>query len=139
MISSSIRKLAAGLAALALNAAPAQDDVQAQAALVERAKAAVAHDLKDPWSARFRDVHVHHDFEDWKTVCGQVNAKNSYGAYSGFQRFFYVEDHGEPTAAVEPGGPASSEWVDYDQLDFVYCELTREKGQRWLRNHPEAQ
>lgn len=38
--------------------------------------------LKDPESAEFRNV---------KGYCGEVNAKNSYGGYTGFDKF-YVSD-----------------------------------------------
>jgi hypothetical protein len=41
----------------------------------------VADTLKDPDSARFRNQ---------KSVCGEVNAKNSYGGYVGFRRFIAV-------------------------------------------------
>lgn len=40
--------------------------------------------LKDPDSAVFKDVwHV----GGGRALCGQVNAKNSYGGYSGFRPF----------------------------------------------------
>jgi len=43
---------------------------------------AVKRDLLDPFSAEFRDVRQ--DFLAW---CGQVNAKNSFGAYAGWKTF----------------------------------------------------
>ena len=39
--------------------------------------------LKDPSSATFRNQ---------KKLCGEVNSKNSFGAYTGFQRFIAVKD-----------------------------------------------
>jgi hypothetical protein len=39
--------------------------------------------LKDPISARFRNVHLYGG-----TVCGEVNSKNIYGGYVGFKRFY---------------------------------------------------
>jgi hypothetical protein len=63
---------------------------------VSTAKELVARDLKDPSSAQFRNVK-----RGERAVCGEVNAKNSYGAYIGF-RHFYVES-GE--ASIEPGLP----------------------------------
>lgn len=45
---------------------------------------AVLAALKDPNSADFKDVrHV----GEGRALCGQVNAKNSYGGYSGFKAF----------------------------------------------------
>ena len=50
---------------------------------VEGQKAAAAL-LKDPSSAQFRNVKVSD-----KTVCGEMNGKNSFGAYTGFEPFMY--------------------------------------------------
>jgi hypothetical protein len=47
-----------------------------------KAREAVAKQLLDPTSAQFRNIAVRKDH-----VCGEVNAKNSMGAYVGFQRF----------------------------------------------------
>lgn len=50
-------------------------------------KARVAGQLKDPDSAKFRDLE-----RIGKAVCGEVNAKNSYGGYIGYQRFYADDD-----------------------------------------------
>jgi hypothetical protein len=42
--------------------------------------------LKDPESADFRDVVVVHKGQ-WRTVCGEVNAKNGFGGYTGYSEF----------------------------------------------------
>ena len=47
-----------------------------------KTKDAAKESLKDPESTKFRNV---------KKYCGEVNAKNSYGGYTGFKRF-YVSD-----------------------------------------------
>ncbi|MDH0520842.1 hypothetical protein [Achromobacter xylosoxidans] len=44
----------------------------------DMAKDFVLATLKDPDSAKFRNQ---------KSFCGEVNAKNSYGGYTGFKRF----------------------------------------------------
>ena len=44
--------------------------------------------LKDAPSAIFRDVSAIDDGEGHAYFCGLVNAKNSYGAYGGFIRFY---------------------------------------------------
>lgn len=48
-----------------------------------------AAELLDPSSAQFRGSKV--DFSG--NVCGQINGKNTFGAYVGF-RWFYVQDSG---------------------------------------------
>ncbi|EJL22694.1 hypothetical protein PMI01_04933 [Caulobacter sp. AP07] len=61
------------------------------------AKKLIAHDLKDPSSALFREVH-----KTDQAVCGEVNGKNAYGAYAGF-RHFIVESG---NIAMEPDLPS---------------------------------
>jgi hypothetical protein len=54
--------------------------------------------LKDADSAKFLNVRV-----KGSTACGQINAKNSYGAYSGFQvfnAFVVVTTEGKTKAMV---------------------------------------
>ncbi|WP_370301001.1 hypothetical protein [Pseudooceanicola sp.] len=61
------------------------------AAETSAVKRAASYNLKDPSSAQFRNIRgiegtdtsgaVH------RYVCGQVNGKNSFGAYSGFNTF----------------------------------------------------
>jgi len=71
----------AGLSAAACN----KDSTQIKAA--EAAKAAVTAVLKDPDSAQFRNIVI----LESGTVCGEVNAKNSFGGYTGFDKFYYLE------------------------------------------------
>lgn len=53
---------------------------------IGRAKDTVSRDMKDPASVQFRDVKATD-----AAVCGEVNAKNSYGAYVGFRRFVVAD------------------------------------------------
>lgn len=57
-----------------------------EADVIEAAKQTLANTLKDPLSAQFRNVRLV-DYAGGKVVCGEVNAKNSYGGYVGFKRF----------------------------------------------------
>lgn len=68
----------------------AQHPVVPSPAQVARAKELVSKDLKDPASAQFRDLFAfrYEGQDDLTVVCGQLNAKNSYGGYSGFSYFF---------------------------------------------------
>lgn len=69
----------------------------------EELKARVLSTLKDPDSAKFQGIqHV------WtgRALCGQVNARNSYGGYTGFKAFVadsngvYWEGDGSTSADV---------------------------------------
>ncbi len=55
------------------------------------AKAAQAAQFKDPGSAQFRGTYVIRWDDKGReiyTLCGEVNAKNSFGAYVGFAPFY---------------------------------------------------
>jgi len=54
---------------------------------ISDAKAAIAMKMKDPESARFAGVVVS---PKGSTVCGWVNAKNSYGGYVGYKPFYVM-------------------------------------------------
>lgn len=77
-------------------------------------KAAVLENLKDPDSAKFRDLKTSRD----AFLCGEVNAKNSMGGYVGFKRFYSM-------------GHAGLTYFDDGSRDFLekyaeYCtNLTR--------------
>ena len=64
----------------------------AQSELEAKAKEAIKYQMKDPESAEFREVRV---YPEKNLVCGEVNAKNSFGAYGGFEPFSY--DDGQTT------------------------------------------
>ena len=51
-----------------------------------KGKEAVASNLLDPSSAMFRNLQVK-SFAEGYVLCGEVNAKNCYGGYVGFQPF----------------------------------------------------
>lgn len=55
--------------------------------IANSAKEQINRSLKDPTSSLFRDVVVYRDGENSAYVCGEVNAKNNYGAYTGFETF----------------------------------------------------
>jgi hypothetical protein len=51
-------------------------------------QAAFQGELKDADSAKFRAMRYKMDTPEGWTMCGEVNAKNSYGGYVGFQPFY---------------------------------------------------
>jgi hypothetical protein len=60
-------------------------DEAKQIAWNERGQDAIKAKLKDPDSAQFRNVEFHSAVAP--VTCGEVNTKNSFGGYSGFERF----------------------------------------------------
>ena len=53
---------------------------------IAAAQDAAKKGLKDPDSAKFQNLRIA-DFDGGKVVCGEINAKNSYGGYVGYKRF----------------------------------------------------
>ena len=77
-------------------------------ALVAAAGKQMAADLKDPGSAKYRNVHlrttIHRTTGEPVTgVCGQVNSKNSYGGYTGWEAFAFMMLGGEPNLYIGRG------------------------------------
>jgi len=80
------------------NATPAQPiaaafpvpPAEAEAAIAA-AKAKLERKLKDPASAQYRDIKAIRN-GDKVIVCGEYNAKNSYGGYGGFEKFTVSAD-----------------------------------------------
>ena len=65
------------------SAKPSPDDVFA-----EQVRGHVRGSLKDPESAKFQEVKA---YAKEQVACGKVNAKNSYGGYTGFEDFSYYQ------------------------------------------------
>ena len=70
---------------------------------IAEARESVVKNFKDPDSAKFRNEVIYHNSglttSHHKGVCGEVNSKNSYGAYTGFKRYYY--SFGEAGASTE--------------------------------------
>lgn len=80
-------KVLLGLAVAALSGcAPEQQPLSPEEHVLERGKLAVAERLRDPGSARWRNLRVRRGY----ALCGQVNGTNAYGGYGGFEDFVYV-------------------------------------------------
>lgn len=57
--------------------------------LEREATESVRDALRDPESARFSEMEVVEYEPGSRAVCGEVNAKNAYGGYTGDKRFYY--------------------------------------------------
>ncbi|WP_070401292.1 hypothetical protein [Hydrogenophaga sp. PML113] len=75
--------------------------IQDEAQVIADTQRLVSDRLKDPGSAQFRNVRVQQYLQGpLKIICGEINAKNSYGGYVGFRQFaaspwgVYMESRG---------------------------------------------
>jgi hypothetical protein len=78
-------------------------------AWMERDKSTVEAILKDADSAKFEDVYVSF-MQDSPVTCGKVNAKNSFGGYTGFKEFIAAKSAGI-TVVRGDGQMVDSEFV----------------------------
>lgn len=58
-----------------------------EAEIVISGKRAILNKVKDPDSVIFKDVFHNYTQEIGVVACGRFNAKNSFGAYTGYTRF----------------------------------------------------
>jgi hypothetical protein len=80
--------------------------VELSTAQLETVQESVRNDLKDPDSARFGGTVAGTSSQGKVTVCGWVNAKNSYGGYAGKQPFYGSFKSDQSFVTVEIGGNA---------------------------------
>lgn len=64
---------------------------------IETARSAVKQQLNDPSSAEFRNEKVYHDVRGL-VVCGEVNAKNRFGGYTGYKPYVVDALNSVPSA-----------------------------------------
>jgi hypothetical protein len=75
--------------------------------LVKTAKNRVREQMRDPDSVQFRNVQAAE--EDF--VCGEVNAKNAFGAYVGFSKFSY-DDFNKKVCVADMNGEGCGKTFD---------------------------
>lgn len=91
-------------------------------AFVADAKLELTRDFKDPSFAKWRRLFVVPADGRFMFLCGEVNGKNSYGAYVGFKRFYV-----NPNAKDETGMAVTDETETqvanslFNTLHSVYC------------------
>ena len=68
-------------------AATAADQENREISWIERGKAAARSKLKDPESVQFQNIYFHRGKDNIPMTCGEINSKNSFGGYGGFQKF----------------------------------------------------
>lgn len=75
-------------------AQPTLAQSKGNAAFVAKAKYSLTLNFKDPASVRYRNLAVYRSIDGKKlALCGEVNAKNSYGAYVGFVPFYAYDSY----------------------------------------------
>lgn len=95
-------------------------------ALKEQLMSALSKDLKDPMSVQFKDLRLGKD----GTLCGELNAKNAYGGYTGFKPFMYRPNAESASILNVDGLPKS---VATDEGFKLWTDALLHAG--WLENY----
>lgn len=94
--------------------------------LVSEGLAYLTRSFKDPMTVRYRDLTLSGSGEQPTALCGEVNGRNSYGAYVGFKRFYVLL----PALASEIEDPktgvVSKLWPDFCARKLAEVELGQE-------------
>lgn len=79
---------------------------------MQKAQESVRAQLKDAESAEFRNVAIR-NYKGAPLVCGEVNAKNSFGGYSGYQQFVFAGSMGTFLADHMKPGEMTKAWREF--------------------------
>jgi len=100
----------------------------ANAADVEMVKKLIINSAKDPGSVVFRNVRVGTfagSLGKFEVVCGEYNAKNSYGGYGGFTGFAYAYTKPDHLMVYQEAfyGSVGVPSIDYAQSSYALSQL----------------
>ena len=77
-----------------------------------KAEESVKARLKDAGSAQFRSVAIR-QYKGAPLVCGEVNAKNSFGGYGGYQKFIFAGSMGTFLDEHMQPGEMTKAWSEF--------------------------
>lgn len=90
---------------------PEQKYKEQKKVVEQKTQQVIRESLKDPDSAKFRNIYE---------VCGEVNAKNSYGAYTGFKKF--VINMQDKQIYMEPSSLHDENYDNFHNSWRTYCK-----------------
>lgn len=86
------------------------------------AKVGITQEFNDPASVQYRDVATYSPQAGVYATCGELNAKNQFGAYTGFMRFVALVDIVEGKAKYRDEDSTTDEYpLLYGTLEAKYC------------------
>ncbi len=104
-----MRAIALSIMTLALvGCSKGKNEPPSDGAYIVAGKEYVRQTLKDAKSAEFQNVSVSRS-AGMPVICGEVNAKNSFGGYNGYRRF--ISGGPGPATQIEGEGMEASEFA----------------------------
>lgn len=120
-----VSALVASLILAACDAGIRRDGPSPDQKLLDEAKAYVRSVARDPESVQFRNLKVHdgadYNYGNSMAVCGEYNARNGFGGFTGFERFAYQGKssvHDELFISAELLGNKFA----YDSIEPMICK-----------------
>ena len=98
-----------------------QQAIAEEKAAIDRAEKAIRSLLKDPDSGKFTEAAFN---KKTGAVCGNVNAKNSYGGYVGFLPYIVTSSG---TAMISPPDPNVAGTFDFERYQNLVRFLDMHK------------
>lgn len=89
---------------------------------IEEKRALITLSLKDPSSAQFRNELMNKS----KWLCGEINAKNEYGAYTGFKKFVAFDSSNAYLESIGSVGTIVGDNQVSRNTDFRIRQIQRE-------------
>ncbi len=95
--------------------APPSDAADPWEALIKSGLTQFTDKFKDPSSVQFRSLRLYggSGADEPLAVCGEVNARNSYGGYIGFSRFFLEFQTGASLIEKDGAAALAALWGDF--------------------------
>lgn len=103
--------------------AACSDDKAAEKA----AKEGIAQEFNDPASVQYRGTITYSPEAGVYATCGELNAKNQFGAYTGFTRFVALVDIVDGKAEYRGENSTDEDQYPllYGQLEAQYCHNSK--------------
>lgn len=83
-------------------------------------KEGLTKNYHDPASVQYRNVINYSPGYSTYAICGELNGKNSYGAYVGFKRFVAVTELVDSEPKYRDGS-TDDDYLKFSKLELFYC------------------
>lgn len=102
---------------------------------VNFAKGLLTKSYKDPAGAQFTNLKlIENTITHRKSLCGSVNGKNSYGAYTGVKMFYVVSPIAGSEMEIWTEGQSTSNWKGMDKPDIQQSARKLHDAEMTVRN-----
>ena len=104
-------------------------DARCLAKRIVEAKGEVTHDFLDPASVQWRSLYFSKGAypDNVVAICGEVNGKNSYGAYAGYRPFYVLVVGGDAVGTDIARKDVYTEGRTVFDFEYAWKKVCKEK------------